>query len=287
MTDPTRPDGRQTVNRALSVLDLFDADHPVWSAEDICAALRCPLPTGYRYIRELVAAGLLRRVSGEGFALGARIILLDHVMRQADQLLQTAIPVMRALVNQTECDSLLTAVYGDQILDVHREYGSLPVTLSYGRGRPRPPFLGAAPKVIIAAQPTGWVRKLYDANREMAAQAGMGNDWKEFRAKLASIRKRGFYVSRGEVEPEAHGVACPIEPHGNEPAAAIAIVTLRERFALLNETVLISLVSQAARQIEARVSDGKGGVNQHLSSAPRGARQANDVRVRHPKALGE
>lgn len=252
MTDFSRPEGRQTVSRALSVLDLFDADHPVWSAEDICAALHCPLPTGYRYIRELVSAGLLRRVSGEGFALGARIILLDHVMRQADPLLQAAIPVMRTLVNQTECDCLLTAVYGDQILDVHREFGSLPVALSYGRGRPRPPFRGAAPKVILAAQPIQWVRKLYDADPEMAAQAGMGTDWKEFRANLASIRKRGFYITRGEVEPDAYGLACPIEPHGNEPAAAIALMTVKDRFALLNEAVLISLLSQAARRIEAR-----------------------------------
>jgi len=252
MTDQSKAEARpkQTVSRALSVLDLFDADHPVWSAEDICTALHCPLPTGYRYIRELVAVGLLRRVSGEGFALGARIILLDYVMRQADQLLQNAIPVMRALAAQTSCDCVLTAVYGDQILDVHREFGSPPLALAYGRGRPRLPFQGGAPKVILAAQPNVWVRKLYDANAEVAARAGMGNDWKEFRATLAGIRKRGFYISRGELEPTAYAVAAPIGSYGHEPAAAIAIVLTKERFALFNETVLISLVCQAARQIE-------------------------------------
>jgi DNA-binding IclR family transcriptional regulator len=250
LTDQPRPDGRhsQTVSRALSVLDLFDAEHPVWPAEDICAALHCPVPTGYRYIRELVAAGLLRRVPG-GFALGARIILLDYVMRQADQLLQTALPVMRALTAQTGCDSVLTAVYGDQILDVHRELGTSPLALAYGRGRPRPPFQGAAPKVILAAQPNAWVHKLYDANAEAAAQAGMGRDWKEFRATLAAIRKNGCYVSRGELEPTIDAVAAPIQPHGHEPAAAIAVVMTKERSALFNETVLISLVRQAAEQI--------------------------------------
>ena len=65
-TDP-RPG--QSVARALSVLDLFDGEHAIWSAEGICAALRCPLPTGYRYLRELVAAGLVRRVAG-GFGRG-------------------------------------------------------------------------------------------------------------------------------------------------------------------------------------------------------------------------
>lgn len=249
--DPSTPEARptQTISRALSVLDLFDADHPVWSAEDICARLGCPLPTGYRYIRELVAAGLLRRMSGEGFALGARIILLDYVMRQADHLLQKAIPVMRALAAQTGCDCVLTAVYGDQILDVHREFGSPPLALAYGRGRPRPPFQGAAPKVILAAQPNAWVRQLYEANAEAAMRADMGHDWKEFRATLARIRKRGFHVSRGELEPTVYAVGAPIEPQGQEAAAAIAIVLTKERFALFNETVLVSLVLQAARQI--------------------------------------
>lgn len=253
MTDQSKPEGRpgQTVSRALSVLDLFDAEHPIWSAEDICAALHCPLPTGYRYIRELVTAGLLRRVSGEGFALGARIILLDYVMRQADQLLEHTIPAARALAAQTGCDCVLTAVYGEQILDVHREFGSAPLALAYGRGRPRPPFQGAAPKVILAAQPTTWVRKLYEAHAEEAARAGMGSDWKDFRATLAAIRKRGVYVSHGELEPTVYAVAAPIEPHGHEPAAAIAIVMTKERFALFNENVLTALVLQAAQQISA------------------------------------
>lgn len=193
----------------------------------------------------------MRRVSG-GFALGARIILLDYVMRQADQLLTTAAPLMRLLASRTGCDCVLTAVYGSQILDVHREPGAAPLALAYGRGRPRPPFQGAAPKVILAAQPTAWVRTIYQAGAQAAAAAGMGRDWKEFRASLAAIRRRGFHVSLGELEPHIHAIAAPIAPHGAEPAAAIALVVQKERFALLNEAVLVSLVRQAAEEISAR-----------------------------------
>lgn len=236
------------VARALSVLDLFEGEHAIWSAEDICAALHCPLPTGYRYLRELVAAGLVRRVSG-GFALGARIILLDYVMRQADPLLNAAIPTMRALTQQTGCDSVLSAVYGDQIIDVHRETSSAPLTLAYGRGRPRPLFVGAAAKVILAAQPSAWVHKLYDIHAAKASTANMGDDWKTFRSNLLAIRKRGYHISRGELEPAIHAVAAPIEPTGHSPAAAIAIVAAAARFEMLNETLVITMVQQAAKQI--------------------------------------
>jgi len=247
-SDPDRRQS-QSVGRALSVLDLFSAEQPVWSAEQICIALSCTQPTGYRYIRELVSAGLLYRVSG-GFALGARIILLDYVMRQADPLLHVASAIMCKLAQQTGCDAVLTAVYGDQILDVHRESGGSPLALAYGRGRPRPLFIGAAPKVIVAAQPAAWVRALYDAHADEAAAAGMGADWSEYRAKLRAIRKQGFYISRGELEPALCAIAAPIPPSTHQDsAAAVAVVTSTERFGLLNTDLLATMVRQAARTI--------------------------------------
>jgi DNA-binding IclR family transcriptional regulator len=244
-TDP-RPG--QSVARALSVLDLFDGEHAIWSAEGICAALRCPLPTGYRYLRELVAAGLVRRVAG-GFALGARIILLDYVMRQGDELLKAAMPPMRALAQHTGCDCVLSALYGEQIIDVHRETGAAPLMLAYGRGRPRPLFAGAAAKVILAAQPAAWVRKLYDSHAAEAADANMGHDWKSFRSTLSVIRKQGYYTSRGELEKTISAVAAPIAPAGQDAAAAIAIVADAQRFEIFNEKLIVEILRQAARQI--------------------------------------
>ena len=62
--------------RMLSILDLFGARAPVLSAEEIIARRNYSRPTGYRYVRELVAAGLLVRAPG-GYSLGPRIIELD------------------------------------------------------------------------------------------------------------------------------------------------------------------------------------------------------------------
>jgi hypothetical protein len=42
----------------------------------------------------------------------------------------------------------------------------------YGRGRPRPMFYGAAPKVILANQPAAWLHRLYDARSTEIADAG-------------------------------------------------------------------------------------------------------------------
>lgn len=253
--DPHLDDTKPSIGRALAILDLFTVDAPSWTAEQICEQRRLSLPTGYRYIRELVGAGLLVRLSGGRYSLGPKIIALDHTIRQSDPLLRLAVPVMVDLVRRTGCACVLSSLLGDQILDTHREAGAEPLTLAYGRGRPRPMFYGAAPKVILANQPAAWLHKLYDARSAEIAAAGLGKDWSSFRRYLSEIRRNGFYVSRGELEADISAVAAPIRGGSPEPHSALALVTTSERFKLLNVDLLARLVAQGASEIGSMLQD--------------------------------
>jgi DNA-binding IclR family transcriptional regulator len=253
--DDTQP---HSLARALALLDLFDAARPTWTVEALCEASGWSVPTGYRYVRDLLAAGLLRRLPGGLYALGPRITLLDYVMRQADPALRLAVPEMRELVRRTGCDCVTTSLFGDTILDTHRESGAEPLPLTYGRGRPRPPFRGAAPKVILAAQPTAWLHKFHDSHAEEARADGMGADWKSFRSAIAEIRRRGHYVSRGELEAGLCGVAVALPPAEPGSGTAIALVAERDRFALLNEALVIAMLHQAAERIGAAAQAVRG-----------------------------
>jgi DNA-binding IclR family transcriptional regulator len=244
-------EARPSIGRALAILDLFTADAPAWTAERICEERSLSVPTGYRYIRELVSAGLLVRLSGGHYSLGPKIIALDHTIRQSDPLLRVAVPVMVDLVRRTGCACVLSSLLGDQILDTHRESGAEPLTLAYGRGRPRPMFHGAAPKVILADQPTVWLRRLHDARSAEIDAAGLGEDWPAFRRKLSEIRRNGFYVSRGELEVDISAIAAPIRGGSPAPHSALALVTSSERFELLNIDMLAKLLMRGADEIGA------------------------------------
>jgi len=251
LTDSPPDESRPSIGRALAILDLFTVDAPSWTAEQICEQRRLSVPTGYRYIRELVGAGLLVRLSGGHYSLGPKIIALDHTIRQSDPLLRAAVPVMVDLVRRTGCACVLSSLLGDQILDTHREAGAEPLALAYGRGRPRPMFYGAAPKVILADQPTGWLRRLHEARGAEIAAANLGADWPGFRRTLSEIRRNGFYVSRGELEADISGVAAPIRAGAAESHSALALVTSTERFELLNVELLARLVVQGTGDIGA------------------------------------
>jgi DNA-binding IclR family transcriptional regulator len=251
LPDSQLDDAKPSVGRALAILDLFTVDAPSWTAEQICEERRLSVPTGYRYIRELVSAGLLVRLSGGHYSLGPKIIALDHTIRQSDPLLRVAVPVMVDLVRRTGCACVLSSLLGDQILDTHRESGAEPLVLAYGRGRPRPMFYGAAPKVILAGQSAAWLRKLHDTRANEIESAGLGHDWSTFRRKLSEIRRNGFYVSHGELEADISAVAAPIRAGSTDAHSALALVTMSERFELLNVDQLARLVIQGVADIGA------------------------------------
>jgi DNA-binding IclR family transcriptional regulator len=240
--------------RMLSVLDLFSEQHLQWSADAISEALHVSLPTGYRYVRMLSEAGLLQRAGASHYALGPRIIVLDHFIRQGDPILQHAVPFMKELVIQTGLDCVVSGLYGEQVLDTHREFGSAPASLSYGRGRPRPLFLGAAPKVILAGFGPAALHKVLDARTDEAAAAGLPTEWPEFRRHFARIRKAGFYVSIGELEANLAAVAAPLLRADGSILGAISVVTSVQRMSVIDTPKLTQFVQRAAQDINARLN---------------------------------
>ena len=238
----------------LGVLDLFDDTHLMRTAEDIATALDVSLPTSYRYVRLLLQAGLLQRVEDSHYALGPRIILLDHYIRRADPVLRVGLPVLRELVDATGFDCVLTGMFGLQVLDTYREMAGAPASLAYGRGRPRPLFLGAAPKVLLASFGSTQLKRVFESQREERVRCGLPSEWSEFRRYFAAIRKAGHYVSNGELEPQLAAVAAPILKSDGGAWAAISLVFEISRLAIVDPEKIVRLVSEAATRIGGRLA---------------------------------
>ena len=239
--------------RMLGVLDLFTDQRLHWTPEAVADELQVSLPTAYRYVRLLTDAGLLQRTGDAQLTLGPRIIVLDHYIRQADPVLQHGVPFMKELVSQTGLDCVVTALYGGQLLDTHREYGAAPASLSYGRGRPRPLFRGGAPKVVLANYPPAALHKLFDARLADVQAAGLPTEWGTFRRYYARIRKAGFYLSSGELEAHLSALAAPLFRADGTVFGAVSLVGTVQRMGVIDTTKLAPLVMRAAQDISARM----------------------------------
>lgn len=242
-----------SLERMLGVLDLFDDAQLSRTAEDIALALDVSLPTSYRYVRLLLQAGLLQRVEDSHYALGPRIILLDHYIRRSDPVLRVGIPILRELVDATGFDCVITGLFGTQVLDTHREMGGTPAALAYGRGRPRPLFKGAAPKVLLSTFGPAQLHKLFDAQHDDVVHSGLPGDWSAFRRYFATIRKAGHYVSQGELEPQLVAVAAPILKSDGGAWAAVSLVFDTSRLAIVDLEKMVRLVTEAATRIGGRM----------------------------------
>lgn len=240
------------VIKVLQVLDLFSEEHPTLRAEDIAVRMSISRPSAFRYVRQLCAAGLLSNLSGR-YALGARIIELDHRIRRLDPILLASLDPMKELSAQTACMAVLSSVYGEQVINAHIEAGRDPAAITFGRGRPLPLFRGASSKIILAHLPTARLRRLYEKHRAHPDVQAIGGDWRAFSNYFRDCRRKGFYVSPSEVDAGVTGIAAPIFNDEGIVIGALTLVYDSQRDQWINEDGFGRLVAQYAARISARI----------------------------------
>jgi DNA-binding IclR family transcriptional regulator len=233
----------------LSVLGAFSPSEPVLGVDAIMDRFALSRGTAYRYLRELSGAGLLTRMDG-GFALGPRIIELDYAIRQCDPALQAGQSIMRGLCEQFDCDVLLVNFFDDRVIVSHHERGDDRLSMSYGRGRQMPLFQGCGSKMTLASLPRPRLRRLYDAQADRVAAAGLGRTWNEFRGALDGIRRAGHAISYAELDPDNVGVAAPItSAAASGSPASLVLVFTAARYAIIDKALVVRIVKTAAARI--------------------------------------
>lgn len=245
-------------SRIFSVLNLFSEEVPLWHTDDINQELGFTRATGYRYIKELVEVGLLQKVAPGVYSLGARVIEMDYQIRRSDPVLVVSPPILARLVQKTGIDAVLSCMYGTNLIDTYRSYRSTadPIELLYGRGRPRPLFIGGAPKIIMSYLSRSRLLKLYELHRAEIADKGLGDSWSAFLATLSEIRKQGYYFSRNEVMENITAVAFPVFNSEKEIVASVASVGWNDEVDDAIKKGLLAEIQAATTAIKEELATG-------------------------------
>ena len=250
--------GESSGDRLLSVLGLFTVEQPLWTVEDAAGQLGVSAPTAYRYFKRLTIAGLISPVSGASYTLGPAIIQMDRQIQMSDPMLRAARGVMHELIQRAADGSalLLCRLFHDRVMCVHQVYGRGPQEpISYERGRLMPLFRGATSTIILAHLPTRTLKSLFEQSAGEIAQSGFGKGWEEFRTSLAAIRRAGFVVSHGEIDPGRVGVGVPLFDRDRNILGSLsfALSAGRSDNALIER--LVPLTIAGAREIERLMND--------------------------------
>ena len=200
-----------SLERLLSILDLYSEAEPIWTLEEITRETGYARSTAYRYVKELCDSGLLISIGKGAHVLGPRFIEFDRLIRNTDPLLMAAQKVLPELHQKFgEGLLLLSSIYGDKVLCIHQEPLVTEFSVSYTRGRPMPLFYGATAKIILANLPERRLVKLFLNHRIEIAKAGLGEEWDDFKEHLADMRRQGYCISKGEVDAGAIGIGTAI-----------------------------------------------------------------------------
>ena len=238
--------------KILTVLDLFSVSRPIINVDIISEELGLSKPTSYRYLKELVSAELLQRLSGTSgdYTLGSKIAVLDYISRTTDPLVQISIPFMQQIVERTEFGCLLTHLNYDSCIDIPHELYKDLTTLIYGRGCPRPIYKGSSAKVILAHLPKQRVLDYYRRFVTELSEVGFAHSEEEFLLQMKQIKKQGYYFSSGEVDPNLASLSIPVKFSAKEPPLALTLLGSKNRFEFTNFQKLIEILRDNASLIE-------------------------------------
>jgi DNA-binding IclR family transcriptional regulator len=261
-----------SLERMLSLLDVFTPAAPVWTSDDLVRYSGCTRSTCYRYIRVLQVAGLLAPVGNGSYILGPRIIELDRYIRMSDPVFRAGGPPMKRLAAKTGHSSLLCMLFSDRVMCVREELSPSAPERLFSRGQTRPLFAGAASKVILAHLPAHQLRRLFAKHRKEIAAGGLGADWDAFRDKLRRIRDDGYCMTTGEFAPGITGIAAPLFNRANNVLGSIGVAMTASKAARARPA-LVEAVVQAAVEATGRIRSGE-----HAADLP--ARAVGRSRVR-------
>jgi DNA-binding IclR family transcriptional regulator len=219
MATVNAPQRVQSVARAAELLKALGAGGgaTVFDLADRCGLNRS---TAWRILATLEDEGLVERdprtgLYGVGYALVALAAGAGH-----EPLVRRAHPLLRALAEACEETASLAVarnlqlVYVDQVQAPH-------VMAADWLGRPTPLHATSTGKALLA-----WLGE-HELAAALPARLQRFTDTTittraALRAELASVRGRGFAVSRGELEPALWGVSAPVLD-GGQPVAVVSV----------------------------------------------------------------
>jgi DNA-binding IclR family transcriptional regulator len=179
----------------------------------------------------------------------------DRLVRVTDPLYQVGTALLRDVVAQARvpCVAFLARLYDDRVMCI-ADYQSTEdgVYTSYERGRPRPLTRGATSKVILAQLPPRRLSKLLDQASSETTSAPKNVN--KLRDELAAIRKRGYSVTRGEVDKKVVGIAAPVAAPQRALVGSLSLVVPAAVVDEAMERRLVLLVVASAKLLAAELT---------------------------------
>jgi len=241
----------QSLERGLSVIRAFDAEHPKLTLSEVAASTSLSRAAARRFLRTLVQLGYMRS-EGSRFALRPKILELGYAYLSSLSLPEVAMPHLEQLVEQVHESSSVSELDGDDVVYIARVPTKRIMAVTISVGTRFPAYATSMGRVLLAAQSD----ERLDAYLGSVSLRGLTGHTitsvTALRRELRKIRAQGWALVDQELEEGLRSIAAPLRNVDGQVIAAINISTHAGRRTL--ETIVDELLAPllaTARRIEA------------------------------------
>ena len=264
--DPTSDadgDYVQSLERGLSVIRAFDADHPRLTLSEVAAVTGLSRAAARRFLHTLVHLGYMHAGDGR-FSLRPKILELGYAYLSSLTLPEVAMPHLEQLVEQVRESSSVSELDGDDVVYIARVPTKRIMRVTISVGTRFPAYATSMGRVMLAARSDDWLDVYL---REVTLDHLTGHtitSADSLREELRKIRVQGWAMVDQELEEGLRSVAAPIRDADGRVIAAINVSTHAGRRSLesITEDLLQPLLATADR-IERDLASARPGALTH------------------------
>ncbi|WP_276352227.1 IclR family transcriptional regulator [Cohnella caldifontis] len=216
----------QSLDRALTILDLFDENNRELKITEISARVGLHKSTVHSLLKTLQLHRYIEQDENGLYRLGMRLLEKGQLLLQGLDIREIASKPLQELSGETGQTVHLVIRDGAEGVYIDKVEGSK-AAIRYSRiGRRVPLHSSAVGKVLAAFLPDSeWGKVLAGYEYSIHTPNTIATE-EAFREELQAVRKAGQAFDREENEPGVRCAAAPVYDHNGHIAAAISISTM-------------------------------------------------------------
>jgi IclR family transcriptional regulator, pca regulon regulatory protein len=230
----------QSLERGLSVIRAFDADHPKLSLSEVAATTGLSRAAARRFLHTLVHLGYMHNNGGR-FSLRPKTLELGYSYLSSLSLPEVAMPHLEELVEKVRESSSVSELDGEDVVYIARVPTNRIMRVTISVGTRFPAYATSMGRVLLAAQSDDWLEEYLTSVKLRYLTGHTITSSAELRQELSEIRGRGWALVDQELEEGLRPLAAPIRGGDGNVVAAVNVSTHAGRRSL--ESVLEDLLS--------------------------------------------
>ena len=212
----------QSLERGLSVIRAFDADHRELGLSEVARATGLTRAAARRFLLTLVELGYMH-FDGSRFSLRPRVLELGFAYLSSLSLPEVAEPHMEALVAQINESSSISVLDDIDVVYVARVPTRRIMSITIAVGTRLPAYATSMGRVLLAALPDAELEERLARIdvRPLTPRTVKSHD--DLRAVLEQVRREGYAVTDQELEQGLRSAAVPIHDASDSVVAALNV----------------------------------------------------------------